>query len=130
MGLCESPSIARLQSVARFVQVTGAGVMESHPHDVTITKEAPNYRSARGCNAVFCAGTFLANEETGSPYRPTGGAGRYASASFTTSEVIGKSGLQRARRCRENRGDESRRKVPQRQTVCGLKPADKGETVV
>jgi IMP dehydrogenase len=47
MGLCGAPSITRLQAVARFVQVTGAGVMESHPHDVTITKEAPNYRSAR-----------------------------------------------------------------------------------
>ena len=29
---------------ARFVRVTGAGLRESHPHDVTITKEAPNYR--------------------------------------------------------------------------------------
>jgi IMP dehydrogenase len=29
---------------ARFVQITAAGLRESHPHDVTITKEAPNYR--------------------------------------------------------------------------------------
>ena len=29
---------------ARFVRITGAGLRESHPHDVTITKEAPNYR--------------------------------------------------------------------------------------
>jgi IMP dehydrogenase len=28
---------------ARFVRITGAGLRESHPHDVTITKEAPNY---------------------------------------------------------------------------------------
>jgi IMP dehydrogenase len=47
MGLCGAESISRLQSTARFVQITGAGVQESHPHDVTITKEAPNYRSTR-----------------------------------------------------------------------------------
>jgi IMP dehydrogenase len=47
MGLCGARSIARLQEVARFMQVTAAGVMENHPHDVTITKEAPNYRLAR-----------------------------------------------------------------------------------
>jgi IMP dehydrogenase len=29
---------------ARFVRISGAGLRESHPHDVTITKEAPNYR--------------------------------------------------------------------------------------
>ena len=29
---------------ARFVRITAAGLRESHPHDVTITKEAPNYR--------------------------------------------------------------------------------------
>jgi IMP dehydrogenase len=29
---------------AKFVRITGAGLRESHPHDVTITKEAPNYR--------------------------------------------------------------------------------------
>jgi IMP dehydrogenase len=29
---------------ARFVRITSAGLRESHPHDVTITKEAPNYR--------------------------------------------------------------------------------------
>jgi len=47
MGLCGARSIAHLQSVSKFVQVTSAGVMENHPHDVTITKEAPNYRLAR-----------------------------------------------------------------------------------
>jgi IMP dehydrogenase len=34
--------VAALQQ-ARFVRITGAGVRESHPHDVVITKEAPNY---------------------------------------------------------------------------------------
>lgn len=46
MGLCGAESIARLQDTARFVQITAAGVTESHPHGVTITKEAPNYRTS------------------------------------------------------------------------------------
>jgi IMP dehydrogenase len=45
MGYCGAPSIADLQRTARFVRVTGAGLRESHPHDITITKEAPNYGS-------------------------------------------------------------------------------------
>jgi len=36
-------SIAEMKSKARFVRITGAGLRESHPHDVIITKEAPNY---------------------------------------------------------------------------------------
>src|SRR4051794_2494334 len=43
MGYCGAPTIEALQA-ARFVRSTGAGVRESHPHDVTITKDAPNYR--------------------------------------------------------------------------------------
>ncbi|MBV8065279.1 MAG: IMP dehydrogenase, partial [Actinobacteria bacterium] len=43
MGYCGAPTIDDLQE-ARFVRITGAGLRESHPHDVTITKEAPNYR--------------------------------------------------------------------------------------
>jgi IMP dehydrogenase len=43
MGYCGTATIAELQH-ARFVRITGAGLRESHPHDVTITKEAPNYR--------------------------------------------------------------------------------------
>jgi IMP dehydrogenase len=43
MGYCGTPTIADLKR-ARFVRITGAGLRESHPHDVTITKEAPNYR--------------------------------------------------------------------------------------
>jgi IMP dehydrogenase len=42
MGYCGAASIAALQK-AQFVRVTNAGVQESHPHDVTITREAPNY---------------------------------------------------------------------------------------
>ena len=42
MGYCGAPSIEALHS-ARFVRITGAGVMESHPHDISITSEAPNY---------------------------------------------------------------------------------------
>jgi IMP dehydrogenase len=43
MGYCGAPTIDALKS-ARFVRITGAGLRESHPHDVTITKDAPNYR--------------------------------------------------------------------------------------
>ena len=43
MGYCGAPTIEMLQA-ARFVRITGAGLRESHPHDVTITKDAPNYR--------------------------------------------------------------------------------------
>jgi IMP dehydrogenase len=42
MGYCGAPTIEKLQG-ARFVRITSAGVRESHPHDVTITREAPNY---------------------------------------------------------------------------------------
>jgi len=42
MGYCGAPTIEELQK-AKFIRVTDAGVKESHPHDVTITREAPNY---------------------------------------------------------------------------------------
>jgi IMP dehydrogenase len=44
MGYCGCGSIAEMQAQAEFVQITSAGVRESHVHDVQITKEAPNYR--------------------------------------------------------------------------------------
>ena len=44
MGYCGCSSIAELQQKARFVRISGAGLRESHVHDVIITKEAPNYR--------------------------------------------------------------------------------------
>jgi IMP dehydrogenase/GMP reductase len=43
MGYCGAPDIAALQQRAQFIRITNAGLRESHPHDVTITKEAPNY---------------------------------------------------------------------------------------
>ena len=43
MGYCGTPTVEELKE-ARFVRITGAGLRESHPHDVTITKDAPNYR--------------------------------------------------------------------------------------
>ena len=42
MGYCGARNIQELHN-AKFTRVTGAGVTESHPHDVTITNEAPNY---------------------------------------------------------------------------------------
>ncbi len=47
MGYCGCHTIAELQDKAQFVRITGAGLIESHPHDVYITKEAPNYSG--GC---------------------------------------------------------------------------------
>jgi IMP dehydrogenase len=42
MGYCGAPSIEKLKG-AKFVRITSAGMRESHPHDVTISREAPNY---------------------------------------------------------------------------------------
>ena len=42
MGYCGAPTIERLHD-AKFVRITNAGILESHPHDVSITSEAPNY---------------------------------------------------------------------------------------
>ncbi len=43
MGYCGAKDIANLKENGRFVKITASGINESHPHDVTITKEAPNY---------------------------------------------------------------------------------------
>jgi len=43
MGYCGAATIEEMKG-AQFVRITAAGLRESHPHDVTITKEAPNYR--------------------------------------------------------------------------------------
>jgi IMP dehydrogenase len=43
MGYCGARTIRELKSNARFMRMTDAGLRESHPHDITITKEAPNY---------------------------------------------------------------------------------------
>ncbi|HZO98355.1 MAG TPA: IMP dehydrogenase [Gaiellaceae bacterium] len=45
MGYCGAETVEALQR-ARFVRITGAGLRESHPHDITIVKDAPNYRRA------------------------------------------------------------------------------------
>jgi IMP dehydrogenase len=44
LGYCGAEDIPTLQRIAVFTRMTSAGLKESHPHDVTITKEAPNYR--------------------------------------------------------------------------------------
>ncbi|MBT6871348.1 MAG: IMP dehydrogenase [Candidatus Marinimicrobia bacterium] len=44
MGYCGAKDLSTLKEVANFVRITGAGVKESHPHDINITKESPNYR--------------------------------------------------------------------------------------
>ena len=45
MGYTGNPNLAEMRENCQFVKITNAGVAESHVHDVTITKEAPNYRS-------------------------------------------------------------------------------------
>jgi len=43
MGYCGAASIDELRTKAKFVRISGASLVESHPHDITITKESPNY---------------------------------------------------------------------------------------
>ena len=43
MGYCGTPNIKALKENGKFIRITGAGLKESHPHDIYITKEAPNY---------------------------------------------------------------------------------------
>jgi IMP dehydrogenase len=45
MGYCGARNIDELRKEARFIQVSAASVRESHPHDIAITQEAPNYTS-------------------------------------------------------------------------------------
>jgi len=45
MGYCGCANIPQMHEKAQFVRITGAGLRESHPHDIYITKEAPNYSS-------------------------------------------------------------------------------------
>ena len=47
MGYCGAATIPEMQSGTRFVRMTSAGLRESHPHDIWITEEAPNYRRIR-----------------------------------------------------------------------------------
>ena len=46
MGYCGCGTIEELQAKAQFVRITNAGLRESHPHDISITKEAPNYSAS------------------------------------------------------------------------------------
>jgi IMP dehydrogenase len=48
MGYCGTPDIESLQRDGRFMRISGAGLRESHPHDIYITKEAPNYTPNTG----------------------------------------------------------------------------------
>ena len=44
MGYCGVANIEEMQKKTQFIRITNAGLTESHPHDVFITKEAPNYQ--------------------------------------------------------------------------------------
>ncbi len=43
MGYCGAPNIETLKEIGKFVKISAASLKESHPHDIHITKEAPNY---------------------------------------------------------------------------------------
>ena len=45
LGYCGTKTIPELQARGKFYRVTTAGLREARPHDITITKEAPNYRA-------------------------------------------------------------------------------------
>lgn len=47
MGYCGTPTIKDLKEKGKFIRITGAGLKESHPHDIHITKESPNYSYTR-----------------------------------------------------------------------------------
>ena len=47
MGYCGCHNIEELKEKAQFIRITNAGLIESHPHDVFITKEAPNYSAGK-----------------------------------------------------------------------------------
>ena len=48
MGYCGTKNLYELQNNSEFMRITNAGLLESHPHDIYITKEAPNYSSRIG----------------------------------------------------------------------------------
>lgn len=48
MGYCGTSNIAELQTESEFIRITGSALRESHPHDIVITKEAPNYSFSQG----------------------------------------------------------------------------------
>jgi IMP dehydrogenase len=48
MGYCGAPDVETLRTQAKFLRQTSAAVREAHPHDIAVTKEAPNYRAAGG----------------------------------------------------------------------------------
>ena len=50
MGYCGTQTIEELRTKTRFIQISAAGVRESHPHDIAITQEASNYSTASGDN--------------------------------------------------------------------------------
>ncbi len=47
MGYCGAANIQELKENTQFIKITSAGLRESHPHDVSIDKESPNYTSAK-----------------------------------------------------------------------------------
>jgi IMP dehydrogenase len=44
MGYCGVANLQEMKTKTRFIRITNAGLVESHPHDIAISKEAPNYQ--------------------------------------------------------------------------------------
>jgi IMP dehydrogenase len=47
MGYCGTKNISTFPKKAKFIQITSSGIVESHPHDIKITKESPNYHKPK-----------------------------------------------------------------------------------
>jgi IMP dehydrogenase len=47
MGYCGAKDIKSFPSQAEFIKITSSGIIESHPHDIKITKESPNYHKPK-----------------------------------------------------------------------------------
>ena len=56
MGYCGTSTIEQLKDNGRFVKISSASLKESHPHDIHITKEAPNY-SVDNCSGIIIYAT-------------------------------------------------------------------------
>ena len=60
-AIADAARIDELQQNGQFIRITGAGLRETHPHDISITKEAPNYSvPGQRLNRIPKAGEFLA----------------------------------------------------------------------
>ena len=53
LGYCGSKDIFEFRQKAQFIQITSSGIIESHPHDINMTKDSPNYRKVNFKQDLF-----------------------------------------------------------------------------